>query len=351
MIEFIKTAEGSRRPTIDDVARAAGCGVATVDRVLNKRARVRRETAARVLAAAEAIGYHGAGLLRRRLDEVLEEKSFGFLLQRRGDDFYRQLSSALVGATRRLTRLRGRPVVEFVDDISAATTAGELSALGARVDVVAVVAADHPRVTEAVAELAARGVAVVTLLSEISAPVAGHFGIDSRKAGRTAGWVIRHLASDPGGVGILVGSHRFLDHELAEISFRSYFREHAPAFRLLESFSNLEEPGLAYEGTLELVKRNPDLVGIYLSGGGMAGMIAALRETASRRHIVAVCNELIPETRAALVDGVLDAVIASPIEAMAERAVEAMAAIVLDDRPEPAGPVLLPFGLTVAENL
>ncbi len=351
MIESIIAPPPGRRPTIDDVARAAGVGVATVDRVLNKRARVRRETAARVLAAAEAIGYHGAGLLRRRLDEALDDRSFGFLLQRRGDTFYRNLSAALTGATRRLTRLRGRPVVEFVDDISASTVAGELLALGSRVDAIAVVAADHPKVTEAVTELAARGVPVVTLLSELSAPVAGHFGIDHRKAGRTAAWIVSRLAREQGGVGVLVGSHRFLGHELSEISFRSYFREHAQGFRLIESFSNLEDPGLAYEGTLELVKRNPDLAGLYLAGGGMAGMVAALREAASARHIVAVCNELIPETRAALVDGVLDAVIDTPIAALAERAVDLLAALVSGGGTEPGGPHLLPFGLYVSENV
>ena len=34
----------ARRPTIEDVAREAGVSVATVDRVLNNRARVREET-------------------------------------------------------------------------------------------------------------------------------------------------------------------------------------------------------------------------------------------------------------------------------------------------------------------
>ncbi|SHE88137.1 transcriptional regulator, LacI family [Kaistia soli DSM 19436] len=350
MIDSI-TEQPGRRPTIDDVARAAGVGVATVDRVLNKRARVRHETAARVLAAAEAIGYHGAGLLRRRLDEAPVEKNFGFLLQRRGDAFYRNLSAALTGATRGLGRLRGRPVVEFVDDISAATVARQLLSLGARVDGLAIVAADHPAVNAAVDDLAARGIPVVTLLSELSGPVAGHFGIDHRKAGRTAAWMISRLAREPGVVGVLVGSHRFLGHELSEISFRSYFREHAPRFRLLESFSNLEDPGLAYEGTLELVKRNPDLAGLYLPGGGMAGMVAALREARAARHIVAVCNELIPETRAALLDGVLDAVIDTPIEALAERAVAMLATLVSDGPAEAGSTHLLPFGLTVSENV
>ena len=53
----------SRRPTIANVAEAAGVSVATVDRVLNARHSVRETTAERVLAAAEAIGFHAAPLL------------------------------------------------------------------------------------------------------------------------------------------------------------------------------------------------------------------------------------------------------------------------------------------------
>ena len=47
---------GKARVTMEDVAKAAGVGVATVDRVLNGRARVRTSTAEQVLHAAEQLG-------------------------------------------------------------------------------------------------------------------------------------------------------------------------------------------------------------------------------------------------------------------------------------------------------
>ena len=55
------------RPTIIDLAKAAGVSTATVDRVLNGRHNVREETVRRVHEAAEAIGYHGANVIRYRL--------------------------------------------------------------------------------------------------------------------------------------------------------------------------------------------------------------------------------------------------------------------------------------------
>ena len=44
-----------RRPTLKDLAKAAGVGVATVDRVLNERPNVREATIECVLAAAERV--------------------------------------------------------------------------------------------------------------------------------------------------------------------------------------------------------------------------------------------------------------------------------------------------------
>lgn len=52
------------RPTIYDVARVADVSPATVSRVINGRRIVRPETRARVLAAADALGFHAAAAAR-----------------------------------------------------------------------------------------------------------------------------------------------------------------------------------------------------------------------------------------------------------------------------------------------
>ncbi|AMP12626.1 putative LacI transcriptional regulator domain protein [Collimonas pratensis] len=52
--------------------------------------------------------------------------------------------------------------------------------------------------------------------------------------------------------------------ERAEISFRSCFREYAPEFQLLETLISLEDIHLVQVATLDLLKRHPDLAGIYV---------------------------------------------------------------------------------------
>ena len=109
-----------------------------------------------------------------------------------------------------------------------------------------------------------------------------------------------------------------------EISFRSYLREHAPNLELLEPLLSLEEPRLAYESVLDLLKRTPDLAGIYVAGGGVEGVLQGLREMETGRQVATICNDLIDETREGLIDGIVDMVISYPLPQVALAAVEMM---------------------------
>ncbi|MDN3713026.1 LacI family DNA-binding transcriptional regulator [Paracoccus cavernae] len=82
------------RPTIEDVAAAAGVSVATVDRVLNGRAKVREETARKVSNAAEAIGYHAATAIRARVMADRPEIHLGIVLQKERHAFIRSSPKA-----------------------------------------------------------------------------------------------------------------------------------------------------------------------------------------------------------------------------------------------------------------
>lgn len=313
-----------KRPTLSDLALAAGVSIATVDRVINRRLPVSGDTSQRVVKAAEDIGYHGTSLLKRRVDE-LPVRRFGFLLQK-PDAFYKLLAHELANATRSSQIISGKPSVEFVDDVVPSIIAERLLQIAQKSHAVAVVAMDHPVVNDAIAAIVAQEKPVFTLLSNInSEAVSGHFGADSRKCGRIAGWTISRLTKRPGKIGILVGSHGYLNQELSEISFRTYMREHAPDFQLLEPIINLDDERIAYEAVRDMIKDNSDLVAIYVSGGGQEGFIRALREFSVPGQIVAVCNESTPATRAALHDGVIDLALGTPFEALSRLVVDAMA--------------------------
>jgi len=342
----------SRRPTITDLARAAGVSVATVDRVLNARHPVREETTRRVYDAATAIGYHAAGLIKQRLLQDLPHYRLGFILQRPGQAFYQSFAREIEGAVGSAQSFRGTAQVEFVQSQIPTEISGKLRDMAGRVRAIAMVSVDHPSISTAVAELKEKGVPVFSLLSDFATGVrAGYIGLNNRKAGRTAAWIIAKTAKRPGKVAVFVGSHRFLGQESREIGFRSYFRELAPEFELIDTMVNLEEGQLAHEATLDLLQRHPDLVGFYVAGGGMEGAISALREEKIVDRLVTVCNELTPESRAALADNIMTMVIGTPLERLSRELVGQMANAIERGSPEAVGQTFLPFDIFTPENI
>ena len=341
-----------RRPTISDLAQASGVSVATVDRVLNGRLPVREETALRVYEAANAIGYHAAGLIRQRMRQDLPEYRLGFLLQRPEQPFYHDFARVLEAATTQATRFRGVPVVEFWSSQAPEEIVARLNRLAAKTRAVALVSPDHPTVTAAVETLKARGIAVFSLLSDFAPGVReGYVGLNNRKAGRTAAWMIAKCAKKPGKVAVFVGSHRFHGHELREIGLRSYFREHAPQFTVLETLVNLETSELTHQAMLGLLEEHPDLVGCYVAGGGMEGAISALRAVAPKQPPIVICNEITPETRAALADNIVTMVIATPLPRLCRELVDLMAHAIKDGAANAPGQTFLPFDIYLPETI
>lgn len=339
------------RPTLSDVAREAGVGVATVDRVLNGRAAVRPETALAVLEAARRVGYHGTALIRRRLNEAAPPVRLGFLLQRREQPFYQAFELSLKEACSLETAARIVPEIAFLRSQEPSEIVPALEDLATRNQAVGVVAIEHPSVAGAIAKLSGAGTPVFTLLSD-SAPDFrhGYFGTDNRKVGRTSAWLMAHCTSAGAKVALFVGSHRFHGHEERESGFRSYLRESAPGMDVVETRASLEDRSIAREAVHDLLARHPDLTGIYVAGGGIEGAIDALREDTRAGTVAVIGNEVTDFNREALSDGFLTAVIDTPREAISRGTVHAMLAAI-EEPSKKIGTVNSPFGIFVAENI
>ena len=329
---ILATAEQTlaRRPTIQNIAEEAGVSVATVDRVLNGRLKVREETARKVSDAAHRIGYHATNLIEQRLRADLPELRIGFVLQKEKQAFYQTLATEIEHAVRTAPGIRGRALIEFATSQTPSEVARLMLAMQGRVDAVAATAVNHHQITEAVLGLKDSGTPTFALFNDFAqGERLNYIGLNNLKVGRIAAWMLATAARKPGKIAIFVGGHRWHGHELRETGFRSFFREARPQFQVLDTLVNLETRQLTYEATLDLLARHPDVVGLYLAGGGMEGAIQALREARQPGQVTLVVNELTPESRSALSDGYLTMVIGTPLRQMCTDLVGLIKATVL----------------------
>ncbi|WP_421870758.1 LacI family DNA-binding transcriptional regulator [Pararhizobium sp.] len=342
----------SGRPTITDLANAAGVSVATVDRVLNGRHKVREETARRVYDAAKAIGYHAVSLLRQRVFEDLPQYRLGFILQKPNQYFYQSMTREIEAAALSAPGVRIIPQIDYNTSATPTALTEKLKAVAVRNQAVAVVCPDYPAVTAAVEDLREKGIPVFSLLSDFAAGVReGYVGLNNRTVGRTAAWMIAKAARKPGKVATFIGSHRFHGHELREIGFRSYFRENAPDFEVLDTLVNLDTAEITHEATVNLLQRHPDLIGFYVCGGGMEGAITALAEEKRAGKLLVVVNELTPESRAALADDLVTMAISTPAAPIARELIGQMVAAIDRGIGGVPGQTFLPFDIFTPENI
>ncbi len=352
------------RPTLADIAQQAGLSVSTVDRVLNARAPVSDKTAKRVFEAARALGYRiPAATAPEQSLAHAKPCRLGFLLQNPEQAFYQQLSLELENVVRTKCALHANAQhnavasihVDFISDNAPQAIAAQIKNLAHHCDALALTCYEHPGILQAIESAEARGVRIFALLSPLGAHILRpYIGLDNRKVGRTAGWAMTHLGRRSGQVGIFVGRHSFVGHELREMGFRSYCREHAPEIEVLDPLASLDNPEIAYRSTTGLLATHSDLCGIYVAGGGMEGVIRALRDTQLSQPLCVITQEMTPESRQALIDQVITLVVATPLRQLATDTVAQMISALNKDRPDTAAPPVqppaLPFVLYTAEN-
>lgn len=339
-----------RRPTIPDLASAAGVSVATVNRVLSGAPSVRLATRERVRKAAEEIGFYGLGSIQARVVAARPRLRFGVLLLQPHRPFYQNVARALEQAAAEAVGAEVELRIEFLEDLTPQNVASRALALAQNCQAVCVTAAVHPLVTEALEQIQARGIPVFALISQIS--VTGqmsYIGLDNWKVGRTSAWTFAHVCKAPGRIGILMGNPRYRNQEMNEAGFRSYFREFAPDFILLEPITTFESAAVAQEMTERLLFEHPDLVGLYVSGGGISGALAALRSSGRAGSMVVVGYDLTEVTRAALLDGTMTLVISHPLSRLARDAIDGM--IRACANPGRNQTCIAPFDIYTRENL
>ncbi len=298
------------KPTVHDIAREAGVSLATVDRVLNQRPGVRENTVAKVHEAVSRIGYvrdtHAANLARQR------QYRFAFVLPETQSRFVLTLREAILEATQLQQADRVLATILPVPAGDPHLIARSLGNIGPDdYDGVAILAPETPQVRDAIAHLKALGLAVVALASDLPNSQRDHFvGINSQKAGRSAGVLMGRFAYEKSGkVLVVTNSIRARDSLERRHGFDSVMAQEFRGLEVLPSIESYDDPDRMTETVKNALKRHDDLVGLYSMGTGNLALLEGLRASGKAGRITVIAHELTSVTRQALLDREMDAVI------------------------------------------
>ncbi|MGO7166841.1 substrate-binding domain-containing protein [Rhizobium leguminosarum] len=297
------------RPTVHDIAAAAGVSLATVDRVLNQRPGVRHVTREKVETAIRELGYvrdvAAANLAKGRTYPLV------FILPASDNSFMHglnaEISQAVLRSSAERTDIRTIEVPAF-DPAALVSVLEELSR--EKPCGIALVATDAPDVRAAVDRLVRERFPIVTLVSDLTGSLRHHYaGVDNIAAGRTAARLLgRFLGPRKGEIAVLAGSMLVRDHRERLEGFTAVMAEEFPDLVILPVLEGRDDPEVAHRLVADALG-NAGIIGVYSLGAGNRGLIRALKEKAVDRVLTVIAHELTAHTRAALIDNTIDAIL------------------------------------------
>lgn len=339
------------RPTVHDIAREAGVSLATVDRVLNGRPRVRESSIKLVQDAVDKLGYvrdvSAANLAKRK------EYRFAFVIPDSSSQFVETIKVML--AELRFVpgpdRITVETILAPIEDPNA--TARLLMGLhDSGFDGVAIMCPETPQVRDAVMRLKQAGLAVVALVSDLPSSERDHFvGVDNIAAGRTAGALMgRFLGSIPCKVLVVSGSLASRDSMERRFGFDSILSERFPAIGVLPTVESGDDKQRLIGIIKQVMAVQKDVVGVYALGSGNAAILDALRATGRIGNCILIMHELTSTTRAGLEAEEVDAVIMQNVGHLVRSSIRVLRAYV-DKSPIMDGQEKIRIEIVMKENL
>jgi LacI family transcriptional regulator len=336
-------------PTLSDVASAAGVSYATADRVLNNRGNVAQKSIDKVRDAVARLGYvrnvAAANLSRKRVYRL------AFLIPTGSNAFFNRVREHILEAA---SHLIAESVTVEIIDVSAFSVSALQDSIGALTgydyDGVAIVGLQSTELSEPIAQLVAKGVAVIGLVSDLPHDTrAAYIGIDNRVAGRTAARMvgIAH-AGQAGSVQTFAGSMDAQDHSERFAGFCDVIAADFAQITVLDPIITNDDADILKGQAQKLLDEQSNLTALYNVGAGNSGLIAALRMSTKKRPFCVV-HELVAHSRQALLDGHIDLVIDQRPDVEINRAFTVLRALI-DAKDLPVMPELVPT-IYVADNL
>jgi LacI family transcriptional regulator len=284
--------------------------------VLNERGNVSPETARKVIEAARQLRWPRTLPVPYRRGLRLE-----VFMTRPDTPFFQRLNEAFANVVGTLDR---SVMVQrsFIDE-SPAVLARKI--LSSNSQAVMVYGEEGAAVIDAISTVTARGIPVVTLVSDIpTSPRLAYVGIDHYSAGRTAAFFMEAMVRAPGALVVLCNSLSYRAHAQRVSGFRDRINSRGSGLAVGAVLEGRDDSLLSGQLLSDALRRLQNVAGIYNTGAANRAVEAVLKSTGLVGSTIFIGHELTVHTRRMLSENIMTITIDQNPELQARRAVNVL---------------------------
>lgn len=294
--------------TIKEIAELAGVSRGTVDRVLNNRGRVNKDTARKVKEIADALNYkpNKAGLILSAQKKTLK---LGVILFGTNNPFFEDIIKGIKEKSKELEsynctiKIKLIPLcldeqIKAIDDF-----------VNDGINGIALTPYNDKKITLKINELHDIGIPVVTLNTDIEGSKRlAYVGSNYYNSGKTAAGLMNIITHGDVNIGIVSGSKNIMCHSQRILGFKDCIENNYPHIKIIEIVYNDDDDIKSYELTSQLLK-NKDINALFFVAGGVYGGCRAVVSSKKKNNITSISFDSVPTTKSMIEKGLIKATI------------------------------------------
>ena len=315
-----------KRTTIKEVAKAAGVSPATVDRVINNRAKVSLATTNLVLETYRRLVSGATADLHGRASEPEPMLRFDFVMES-SQPFIDSIKTAVEGIA---ASSQGFNISLHIHQapfpFNLQEFTNRLEAVAKESDGIVLVCREDPAITTCLRAISKAAVPLVCLTTDlVDIDRLGYIGINHVSAGRTAGSLLGQLIGAQTGELILLLTGSFRCQYERELGFRSLIREAYANLSIREIYAHQETDKDCLSKLTEAFKLKPfKPLAIYNTGGGNRGVADAIRSMGWGQEVLFIGHEINDASRDLMTTNRMAAVIGQDTKSEVALAINAL---------------------------
>lgn len=295
--------------TIKEIAQICGVSRGTVDRVVNKRGKVRPETEALILKTIAEHGYT-KNIVGRALTVKKTSPVIGVILCSEGNPFFDDVIEGFRKAEEDLHDYGVTVILKTMCGHEVTQQLTLIDELAERISALVIQPINSRRIAARLLTLKESGLPVVTVNTDIDpSSRCCYVGSDYEAGGAVAAGMMALVTNGRANLGVIEGVSTLMGHVLRQKGFEEHLQRIAPNIALIDRAPALDDPQQAYSATCRMLQTHPEIDAMFVVAAGVYDVCRGIIDSGREHDIRVVAYDDVPSTREMVRHGLVRAVV------------------------------------------
>lgn len=336
--------------TIKKIADICGVSRGTVDRVLNGRGNVKKETEEKVIAIANELGYTGTST--KKLSAKRKKITVGVVLAAEGNSFFDDILKGMYQAQKELDEFGLVLNIKTMKGYDSAEQLALIEKIEDEISALVLNPISDLKIESKINALMEKGIPVATVNTDIeTSKRLFYVGSNYTKGGEIACGMLALIAGKRANVGILLGSDKIMGHTKRVNGFKDTCQKKYMDFNVLAYAETDDDDIKAFEVTTNMLKEQPEINALYIAGAGVYGACRAVISSGRENDIHIICFDRVPGTVEMIERGLIKATICQQPFTQGNKCIHTMFNYLVSGRKPEKAQFIVKNEIRIVENI